>query len=108
VDELPAAVPRSPRSRTGGASVKRQKAEALALQRANAIVAEAKAATSRPPLRRPERPSPKRRDSPAPARDKLPGDVMVAALEAPAGARPRRQERAGLLRGQVHERFAPT
>jgi peptidyl-prolyl cis-trans isomerase D len=110
VDELPAAVPplAAIKDRVA-ASVKRQKAEALALQRANAIVTEAKggdfaAAAQKAGATVAEAP----RFSRAKPADKLPGDVMVAALEAPAGATTAPVKTAqGFYVVKVHERFVP-
>jgi peptidyl-prolyl cis-trans isomerase D len=91
------------------ASVKRQKAEAVALERANAIVSEAKggdfaAAAQKAGAAVGEAP----RFSRAKPADKLPGDVMVAALEAPAGGTTAPIKTAqGYYLVKVHERFAP-
>ncbi len=88
VEELPAAVPPLAEIRDQvTASVKRSKAEAAALERAKAIVAEAtagdfvaaahKASATMGEAARFSRTKPA---------DKLPGDVMVAALQTPLGA----------------------
>lgn len=110
VDELPAAVPplAAIKDRVT-ASVKRQKAEAIALERANAIVAGAKggdfaAAAQKAGAPITEAP----RFSRAKPADKLPGDVMIAALEAPAGAVTAPVKTAqGFYVVKVHERVAP-
>jgi peptidyl-prolyl cis-trans isomerase D len=110
VDELPAAVPPlSAIKEQVTAAVKRQKAEAIALERANAISAGAKggdftAAAQKAGAAVTEAP----RFSRAKPAEKLPGDVMVAALEAPAGAVTAPVKTAqGYYVVKVHERFAP-
>jgi peptidyl-prolyl cis-trans isomerase D len=110
VDELPAAVPPLATIKDQvTASVKRRKAETVALERANAIVAGAKlgdfsAAAQKAGAAIGEAP----RFSRAKPADKLPGDVMVAALEAPAGTTTTPVKTAqGYYVVKVHERFAP-
>ena len=110
VDELPAAVPPLAAIKDQvAASVKRQKAETVAFERANAIVAGAKlgdfsAAAQKAGATIGET----ARFSRAKPADKLPGDVMVAALEAPAGAITTPVKTAqGYYVVKVHERFAP-
>jgi peptidyl-prolyl cis-trans isomerase D len=110
VDELPAAVPPLSAIREQvAAAVKRQKADGIALERANAIVAGARAsdfaaAAQKAGAAVTEAP----RFSRAKPADKLPGDVMVAALEAPAGAVTAPVKTAqGYYVVKVHERFAP-
>jgi peptidyl-prolyl cis-trans isomerase D len=110
VDELPATVPplAAIKDRVT-ASLKRQKAEAVALERANAIVSESKtgdfgAAAQKASATVGET----ARFSRAKPADKLPGDVMVAALEAPAGATTAPIKTAqGYYVVKVRERFAP-
>lgn len=110
VEELPAAVPplEAIKDRVT-ASVKRQKAEAVALDRAKAIVSEAAggnfaAAAQKAGATVGET----ARFSRAKPADKLPGDVMVAALEVPAGATTAPIKTAqGYYVVRVHERFAP-
>lgn len=110
VEELPAAVPPLDAIKDRvTASVKRQKAEAVALDRAKAIVSEAPggnfaAAAQKAGATVGET----ARFSRAKPADKLPGDVMVAALEAPAGATTAPIKTAqGYYVVRVHERFAP-
>ena len=88
VEELPAAVPPLAEIKDKvTASVKRRKAEAVALERAKVIAAEAKggdfvAAAHKASATMGET----SRFSRAKPADKLPGDVMLAALQAPLGA----------------------
>lgn len=110
VDELPATVPPLAQIKDRvAASMKRQKAEALALERANALVAGAKggdfpAAAQKAGATVGEA----ARFSRAKPADKLPGDVMVAALETAAGATTAPIKTAqGFYVVKVHERFAP-
>lgn len=110
VDELPASVPplAAIKDRVA-ASVKRQKAEAAALDRANALVAEAKggdfpAAAQKAGATVGEA----ARFSRVKPADKLPGDVMVAALETAAGGTTAPVKTAqGYYVVKVHDRFAP-
>jgi peptidyl-prolyl cis-trans isomerase D len=110
VDELPAAVPPLAAIKEQvTASVKRRKAEAVALERANSIVAGAKAgdftATAQKAGATVAEVSRFSRAKPA---DKLPGDVMIAALQVPAGAVTEPVKTAqGYYVVKVHERFAP-
>jgi peptidyl-prolyl cis-trans isomerase D len=110
VDELPAAVPPLTAIKDQvAAAVKRQKADAIALERANAVVAGAKAgdfaaAAQKAGVSVTETP----RFSRSKPADKLPGDVMVAALETPAGAVTAPVKTAqGYYVVKVEERFAP-
>ena len=110
VEELPAAVPplAAIKDRVA-ASVKRQKAEAVAFERAQAIISEARggdfAAVAQKAGATVGETARFSRAKPA---DKLPGDVMVAALEAPAGATTAPIKTAqGYYVLKVHERFAP-
>jgi peptidyl-prolyl cis-trans isomerase D len=110
VDELPASVPplAAIKDRVT-ASLKRQKAEALALERANTLVTAAKdgdfsAAAQKAGATVGEA----ARFSRAKPADKLPGDVMVAALETAAGATTTPIKTAqGYYVVKVHDRFAP-
>jgi peptidyl-prolyl cis-trans isomerase D len=110
VEELPPAVPplAAIKDRVT-ASVKRQKAEAVAFERAKAIVSEATgsdfaAAAQKAGATVGEA----ARFSRAKPAEKLPGDVMIAALEAPAGATTAPIKTAqGYYVIKVHERFAP-
>jgi peptidyl-prolyl cis-trans isomerase D len=88
VESLPAAVP--PMEEIKGqvaTAVRRQKAEGLALQKATALATEARAGDFGAAARKAGAPSGETtrfsRSKPA---ERLPGDVMVKALEAPAGA----------------------
>lgn len=110
VEELPAAVPplAAIKDRVT-ASVKRQKAEAVAFERAKAIESEARggdfAAVAQKAGATVGEAARFSRAKPA---DKLPGDVMIAALEAPAGATTAPIKTAqGYYVIKVHERFAP-
>lgn len=110
VEELPAAVPplAAIKDRVA-ASVKRQKSEAVAFERAKAIVSEARggdfAAVAQKAGATVGETARFSRAKPA---DKLPGDVMVAALEAPAGGTTAPIKTAqGYYVLKVHERFAP-
>jgi peptidyl-prolyl cis-trans isomerase D len=110
VDELPAAVPplAAIKDRVT-ASVKRQKAEAAALERAKAIVSEAKGGDFETAARKAGATvGETARFSRAKPADKLPGDVMIAALEAPAGTTTAPIKTAqGFYVVKVHERFPP-
>jgi peptidyl-prolyl cis-trans isomerase D len=110
VDELPAAVPplAAIKDRVT-ASVKRQKAEAAALERAKAIVSEAKGGDFETAARKAGATvGETARFSRAKPADKLPGDVMIAALEAPAGTTTAPIKTAqGFYVVMVHERFPP-
>jgi peptidyl-prolyl cis-trans isomerase D len=110
VEELPAAVPPLATIKDNvTASVKRQKADAAALDRARAIVAEAKggdfaAAAHKLGATVGEA----GRFSRAKPTDKLPGDVMVAALQVPSGATTNPVRTAqGYYVLKVLERFPP-
>ena len=110
VDELPATVPPLAQIKDRvAASVKRQKAEAVALDRANALVAAAKggdfpAAAQKAGAAVGEA----ARFSRVKPADKLPGDVMVAALETAAGGTTAPIKTAqGYYVVKVHDRFAP-
>jgi len=110
VDELPAAVPPLAAIKEQvTASVRRQKAEAIALERANAIVAGAKAGDFAVTAQKAGATvAEAARFSRAKPADKLPGDVMIAALESPAGAVTAPVKTAqGYYVVKVHERFAP-
>jgi peptidyl-prolyl cis-trans isomerase D len=110
VEELPAAVPPLAEIKDKvTASVKRRKAEAAALERARVIAAEAKsgdfvAAAHKASATMGEA----SRFSRAKPADKLPGDVMMAALQAPLGATtaPVRTQQ-GYYVLKVLERFPP-
>jgi peptidyl-prolyl cis-trans isomerase D len=110
VDELPAAVPPLAEIKDRvTASVKRQKAEAVALERAKTIVSEAKGGDF---VTVAQKAGATVGDTPRFSRakpaDKLPGDVMIAALEAPAGATTSPIKTAqGYYVVKVHERFPP-
>jgi peptidyl-prolyl cis-trans isomerase D len=110
VEELPAAVPPLDAIKDRvTASVKRQKAEAVAFDRAKAIASEAPggnfAATAQKAGATVGETARFSRAKPA---DKLPGDVMVAALEVPAGATTAPIKTAqGYYVVRVLERFAP-
>jgi peptidyl-prolyl cis-trans isomerase D len=110
VNELPAAVPplATIKDRVA-ASVKRQKAEAVALERAKAIVSEAQGGNFATAAQKAGATvGETARFSRAKPADKLPGDVMVAALESPAGATTAPIKTAqGYYVLKVHERFAP-
>jgi peptidyl-prolyl cis-trans isomerase D len=110
VDELPATVPplAAIKDRVA-ASLKRQKAEAVALERANAIVSEAKGGDFATAAQKASATvGETARFSRAKPADKLPGDVMIAALEAPAGATTAPIKTAqGYYVVKVRERFAP-
>jgi len=88
VEELPAAVPPLATIKDNVlASVKRQKADAAALERARAIAAEAKSGDFAAAARKAGATVGETgRFSRAKPVDKLPGDVMLAALQVPSGA----------------------
>ena len=88
VEELPAAVPPLASIKDNVlASVKRQKADAAALDRARAIAAEAKSGDFAAATRKAGATVGETgRFSRAKPSDKLPGDVMLAALQVPSGA----------------------
>jgi peptidyl-prolyl cis-trans isomerase D len=108
VDELPAAVPPLAQVKDRvAASVKRQKAETVALERATAIASEAKNADLTAAAQKIGATAGETgRFSRAKPADKLPGDVMVAALEVPAGTTTAPIKTAqGFYVVKVHERF---
>jgi peptidyl-prolyl cis-trans isomerase D len=110
VDELPAAVPplAAIKDRVA-AAVKRQKAETVALERARAIASEAKGGELVSVAQKAGATvGETARFSRAKPAEKLPGDVMIAALEVPAGATTEPIKTAqGYYVLKVLERFPP-
>lgn len=110
VEELPASVPplTAIKDRVA-ASVKRQKAEAVALERARVMILEAKGGNFAAAAQRAGATTGETaRFSRAKPADKLPGDVMVAALEVPVGATTAPIKTAqGYYVVKVQERFPP-